>query len=70
MIILKKKLFKKKNINKILSIKKNELNKLFKINIQYLELRNTNDFKSSNKINDSKIFIAYFINKVRLIDNF
>jgi len=70
LIILKKKLFKKKNINKILSIKKNELNKLFKINIQYLELRNTNDFKSSNKINDSKIFIAYFINKVRLIDNF
>jgi len=70
LIILKKKLFKKKNINKILSIKKNELNKLFKINIQYLELRNTNDFKSSNKINDSRIFIAYFINKVRLIDNF
>ena len=29
-----------------------------------------NNFKISNKVRNSKLFIAYYINKVRLIDNF
>ena len=70
LIILKKKISKKKNINKILNSKKKELNKIYNINIEYLELRNITNFKSSNKISKSKIFVAYYINKVRLIDNF
>ena len=46
----------------------NQLN--FDIKIDYLEIRKKNNLKSSLNIRNSKIFIAYFINKVRLIDNF
>ena len=66
----------KKNIKKIrvstqvINRKKSELSKLFKIKIQYLELRNVINLKLSNKIKNSKIFVAFFINNVRLIDNF
>ena len=42
----------------------------FYLKIQYFELRNANNFKISNKIKNSKIFVAFFIDKVRLIDNF
>ncbi len=51
--------------NKIESLKKN-----FNIKIDYLEIRKKNNLKSSLNIRNSKIFVAYFINKVRLIDNF
>ena len=54
----------------ILYKEKRELSKLFKVKIQYFELRNTYNFKISNKIKNSKIFVAFFINNVRLIDNF
>ena len=50
--------------------KTNELNKLFKVNIEYLELRNNSNLKKTNKVKNAKIFIAYYINKVRLIDNY
>ncbi len=67
--------FKKnlKNINKIKKIlnqKKIELNNKFKVNIEYLELRNIFTFKESLKISNSKIFISYYLNNIRLIDNF
>ena len=48
---------------------KKELKK-YDIKIDYLELRNTKNLRSTNKIKNAKIFIAYYINKVRLIDNF
>ena len=70
LINFKKILKKKTNLKKILFIKKKELSKQFKIKIQYLELRNINNFKVSNNANNSKLFIAYYINKVRLIDNY
>jgi pantothenate synthetase len=54
----------------ILDKEKSELSKLFKVKIQYFELRNTYNFKVSNMIKNSKIFVAFFIGKVRLIDNF
>ena len=58
--------FKKKNNLKI--IKKEILQ--YKIKLEYLEIRNK--FNLSKKINRSnfKIFVAYYINGVRLIDNF
>ena len=65
-----KKRIKKKNIKDLLSKKKKELKKLYKIKIDYLELRSKKNLKISNSIKNSKIFIAYYINKVRLIDNF
>jgi len=70
LISLKKKLINIKDIEKFLVKKKTELNKLFKIKIQYLEIRKSKNLKKSKKIYKSRIFIAYNINKVRLIDNF
>ena len=54
-----------KNLNKI----KKEIVK-YGIKLEYLEIRNK--YNLSKKINKSnfKLFIAYYINEVRLIDNF
>ena len=39
-------------------------------NIDYLEIYNINTLKKSNKLNkNTKLFIAYYLNNVRLIDN-
>ena len=70
LIIFKKSLVKKTHIGKLLIAHKEYLQKTFKISIEYLELRNIKNLKVSNKIKNSKIFISYFLNGVRLIDNF
>ena len=70
LIIFKKKLLKKRNLKNLILIKKNKLKKKYDIKIDYLELRNTKNLRMSNKIKNAKIFIAYYINRVRLIDNF
>ena len=70
LFILKKAIKNKKNINKFLTKEKNKLQKNFKINIEYLENRNENNLLISNKSAKSKIFISYYLNDVRLIDNF
>ena len=54
----------------MISNKKIELEKLYKIKIEYLKLRNKTNLKISNKILNAKIFIAYKLSNVRLIDNF
>ena len=51
-------------------IKRNELEKLYNIKIEYLELRNKKNLQLSNTINNSKIFIGYYLKNIRLIDNF
>ena len=56
----------KKKIHELKNYMKNK----FGINIEYLELRNEKDlsiFKNQKKF---KLFISYYIKKVRLIDNF
>ena len=65
----KNKLKNQKNIFKLLQQKKRKLDQLFDVKVEYLELRNIKNLKISSKTQSSKIFIAYFINKVRLIDN-
>ena len=70
MIYLKNRIKKQKNLNTFLSINKKELSKQYNITVEYLELRNSKDLKISNKFKDSKIFIAFYLNKIRLIDNF
>ena len=70
LIFFKKRLLKKKDLENLISIKKNELVKKYDIKIDYLELRNTKNLKLTNRIKNAKIFIAYYINNVRLIDNF
>ena len=70
LFIFKKRLNKKKDFKKIFNDKKKELNKLFNIKIEYLELRNIFDLSISTDVKNSKLFIAYYLNKIRLIDNF
>ena len=66
----KKKLAKSKKISQLISSKIKEYNNLKDVKIEYLEIRNRFNLKKSFKIKNSKIFIAYFIKKTRLIDNF
>jgi pantoate--beta-alanine ligase len=66
----KKKLKNIKKIRNILEIKKKKLIKQYGITIEYLELRNKINLRNSNEIKNSKIFIAYYLNKIRIIDNF
>ena len=67
---IKKNFKKKDNFNKILYYKKKDLSKLYNVKIEYLEFRNMKNLKLSNKLKNSKIFLAYYLDKVRLIDNF
>ena len=69
LIILKKNIRSKKNKNKYLLIIKKNLQKYFKIKIDYLELRDINNLKLSNNIDRSRLFVSYYLNEVRLIDN-
>ena len=65
----KKIILKTDMINQYLKSKKHDLIKKYKIKIEYLELRNIKDLTKSNTFKNSKIFIVYYINKIRLIDN-
>ena len=66
-----KKLFNllKKNLNNK-SIIKNFINKNKIFNIEYLELRNKNNLSKKINKKNVKIFIAFYIQGVRFIDNF
>ena len=63
-------MIKKENIQEILSSKKLEIEKNFDVKIEYLETRREKDLSITNSIKKSRIFIAYYLDKVRLIDNF
>ena len=67
---LKNKLKNNKNLEKKINEVKNKLIKKFNIKLEYLELRNEKDLAVYKKKNKFRLFIAYYINKVRLIDNF
>ena len=69
LINLKKNIKFIKNKNRYLKMVKKDLEIKFNINIEYLELRNIYDLKLSNVINKSRLFIAYYLDGVRLIDN-
>ena len=69
LINVKKNIKTKKNKNKYLLTVKNNFQKQFKIKIEYLELRNVNNLKLSNITSTSRLFVAYYLNGVRLIDN-
>ena len=66
---IKKNIKKNKNISNFLNQKKKELKKSYKIKIDYLELRNINNLKNSSTKENSRLFIAYYLSNVRLIDN-
>ena len=69
LINIKKTIKLKKNKNRYLKTVKKDLEKKFNINIEYLELRNMYNLKLSSVINKSRLFVAYYLNGVRLIDN-
>ena len=70
--------FTKKIINVFKNIKRNtknsyllqNINNNSNIKIEYLELRNKNDLSTSFTKKNLKIFVCFYIKKVRLIDNF
>ena len=62
--------FKSSRSNLNLSNYKKELEKKFDIKIDYLEFRDEKSLKLNNLNNKFRLFIGYYINKVRLIDNF
>ena len=66
---LKKKIKEKKQINQFLNTSKKEIESIFKIKIEYLENRNIKDLTISNSYSNSKIFLSYYFNGIRLIDN-
>ena len=66
---MKKNVKFKKDKNRYLKSVKNDLEKKFNIKIEYLELRNIYNLKLSSVINKSRLFVAYYLNGVRLIDN-
>ena len=69
LVKIKKDIIKKKNTSTFLKLQKVELTNKFKIKIDYLELRNSNNLKISNTWKNSRLFIAYYLSNVRLIDN-
>ena len=54
----------------LIRILKKELIKSFNIRIEYLECRNVINLSSNLKNKPFKLFVAYYLNNVRLIDNF
>ena len=70
--------FTKKLINIFKNIKRNTKNTYLlqsikddnNIKIEYLELRNKNNLSTNFTKKNLKLFICFYINKVRLIDNF
>ena len=60
----------KKNYKKLILDLKKELHRNLDIKIEYLECRNTHNLSTKIMNKPFKLFVAYYINNVRLIDNF
>ena len=69
LINFKKNLSKEKDLKKVIYDQKIKLSQLFNVNIEYLELINEKNLKVTNKNKNSKLFIAFYLDKIRLIDN-
>ena len=69
LVSIKKYIKNKKNIRTFLNLQKKELKNNYKIEIDYLELRNIKNLKISSTNKNSRLFIAYYLNNIRLIDN-
>ena len=68
-LIKLKEISKTNNLINLSKLKKNLENK-YKIQIDYLEFRDEKKLKLNNFKSKYRLFIAYYINGVRLIDNF
>tara|TARA_B100001175_G_C19410914_1_gene591073 strand:+ start:1 stop:846 length:846 start_codon:yes stop_codon:yes gene_type:complete len=70
LFLIKKMIKNISNINNFLLKEKKQIQKKFNIKIEYMELRNKKNLLFSKKSIRSKIFLSYYINGIRLIDNF
>jgi pantoate--beta-alanine ligase len=71
--LLKFKYLYKRNYKRnhiILNKTMKELENKYKIKIEYLEFRNLKDLKLADFKKKFRLFLAYYINNVRLVDNF
>ena len=71
---LKHKLYKIRNVNnteykKIIQKEKKKLIEMYNVKIEYLECRNLINLSEHFKNKKFKLFISYYLNEVRLIDN-
>ena len=69
LLFFKSRLKKNNKLHKNVLFKKKELKKKFNIKIDYLEIRNEKNLGCLIK-KKNRLFVAYHIGKVRLIDNF
>ena len=70
LVNIKKNIQNKKEISSFLNLKKKELKNNYKIKIDYLEFRDERNLKLNNFKNKYRLFVAYKIDNVRLIDNY
>ena len=71
LLYLKRSIYQdRRKVKKLILIKKNYLEKKFKIKIEYLECRNLTKLSTNIHTKSFKLFVAYYLNNVRLIDNF
>jgi len=71
LIDLKKKICKdKQKSNELINIVKKDLIRKFKIKFEYLECRNIKNLSSNIKNKSFKLFLACYLNNIRLIDNY
>ncbi len=70
LINFKKKVINKKNLSIKINQIINKIESLYKVKIDYLEFRSEKDLKLNNLKKKNRLFVAYSINKIRLIDNF
>ena len=71
LILLKSKINRNRSISRsLINNFKKEIKKEVDIKIEYLEARNIIDLKSNIMHKKFKLFVAYYIDNIRLIDNF
>ena len=69
LVNIRKIIYSQKNIFNFLKKQKKQLEINYRIKIDYLEFRKEKNLKPAINDNNSRLFIAYYLNKVRLIDN-
>ncbi len=68
--LLKKKIKKNHKFKKEVNYYKNYITKKYDVKIDYLEIRNEKDLSTSKKNINFRLFVAYNLGGVRLIDNY
>ena len=68
--LLKNKIKKNYKFQKEINYYKNYLTKKYNVKIDYLEIRNEKDLSTFNKNKKFRLFVAYHLSGIRLIDNY